>query len=171
MTGCLQVYTGDGKGKTTAATGLAIRAVGAGMRVFIGQFIKSSDSAEMALIRKRLPEIVIEQFGAGGFITKKPSDNDIAHAHNGIQRLLEALTGGNYDVVIADEANGALDAGIISLDEIMQLLDRRPENVELVITGRNAAPELLDKADLVTEMKNIKHCYDSGISARKGIEY
>jgi cob(I)alamin adenosyltransferase len=171
MTGCLQIYTGDGKGKTTAATGLAVRAAGAGLRVFIGQFIKSDDSAEMCILRKRFPEITIEQFGAGGFITKTPSDADLTHAHNGIKKLQQALTEGNYDVVIADEANGALSAGIISLQELMSLAELRPDCVELVITGRNAHPKLIEKADLVTEMCNIKHCYDAGIPARRGIEY
>ncbi len=168
--GCVQVYTGDGKGKTTAATGLAVRAAGAGLHVFIGQFIKGRDSAEMKLLRARCPEVDIEQFGEGRFIKGKPSAEDVTNACNGIKRLKNALTSGKYDMVIADEANGALGAGIISLSELLALVDARPANVELVITGRNAPPELIERADLVTEMKCIKHYFDSGVTARKGIE-
>jgi len=168
--GCVQVYTGDGKGKTTAATGLAVRAAGAGLRIFIGQFIKGRDSSEMKLLRERCPEVDIEQFGEGCFIKGKPSSKDIANACNGIKRLKNALASGKYEMVIADEANGALGAGIISLPELLSLLDIRPANVELVITGRNAPPELMERADLVTEMRCIKHYFDSGVQARKGIE-
>ena len=171
MTGCVQVYTGDGKGKTTAATGLAVRAVGAGLRVFIGQFIKAKDSHEMALLRERCPEVTIEQFGEGRFILGKPSPEDIEAARLGMERLTAALTGGDYDVVIADEANGALGAGVITLETLLAFVDARPEAVELVITGRNAHADLMARADLVTEMQKVKHCFDAGIPAREGIEY
>ncbi len=168
--GCVQVYTGNGKGKTTAATGLALRAVGAGMRVFIGQFIKGRDSSEMKLLRERCPEIEIVQFGAGRFIKGKPSDEDIAQARCGIEQLKDAMTSGKYEMVIADETNGAFGAGVISISELLSLLDRRPASVELVITGRNAPPELIERADLVTEMKCVKHYFEAGIPARDGIE-
>jgi cob(I)alamin adenosyltransferase len=171
MSGCVQIYTGDGKGKTTAATGLAVRAVGAGRRVFIGQFIKAKDSHEMALLRERCPEVTVEQFGQGRFIRGNPTPDDIAMARQGIERLREVLTGGVYDVVVADEANGALGAGVIELDALLGLLDVRPSDVELVITGRNAPQELVDRADLVTEMRKVKHGFDTGIPAREGIEY
>ena len=169
--GYVQVYTGEGKGKTTAATGLAVRAVGAGKRVFIGQFIKAHDSHEMALLRERCPEVTIEQFGEGRFIRGNPSADDIEGARLGMSRLTEVLTSGDYDVVIADEANGALGAGIITVEVLLALLDARPESVELVITGRNAHPDLVARADLVTEMQKIKHCFDAGVVAREGIEY
>ncbi|MBT3192600.1 MAG: cob(I)yrinic acid a,c-diamide adenosyltransferase [Verrucomicrobia bacterium] len=171
MAGCVQVYTGDGKGKTTAATGLAVRAAGAGKRVFIGQFIKSEDSHEMAALRERFPEIAIEQFGAGGFIVDKPSPEDIEMARKGIDSLRAALTSGEYGVVIADEANGALGVGVIALDDVLGLLEVRSPDVELVITGRNAPAELIEQADLVTEMVKVKHGFDAGIPAREGIEY
>jgi len=169
--GCVQIYTGDGKGKTTAATGLAVRAAGAGLRVYIGQFIKSEDSAEMALLRKRCPEVTVEQFGAGGFIKKEPSSEDLSGAHSGIERLKSALCGSEYDVVIADEINGALSAGVVTLEDIEELLDARAYGVEFVLTGRNAHPRLIERADLVTEMRCIKHFMDAGVFARKGIEF
>jgi len=171
MVGCLQIYTGDGKGKTTAAAGLALRAAGAGLRVFIGQFIKDRDSSEMTLLRERCPEVTVEQFGAGGFIIGKPAERDLSAAEIGIMHLKAALTGGAYDVVIADEANGAVSCGVISLADLLLLSELRPESVELIITGRDAHPQLIEQADLVTEMKNIKHCFDAGITARKGIEH
>ncbi len=171
MSGCVQVYTGDGKGKTTAATGLALRAVGAGMRVFIGQFIKAKDSHEMAVLRERCPEVSVEQFGEGRFIRGKPSPEDMAAARLGVERLLAVLASGDYDVVIADEANGALAAGLITVETLLAFVEARPDYVELVITGRNAPPELIDHADLVTEMQKVKHGFDAGIPAREGIEY
>jgi len=171
MIGCVQVYTGDGKGKTTAATGLTLRAVGAGKRVFIGQFIKGKDSHEMALLRERCPEVTIEPFGLGRFIRKEPSAEDLAAAAAGVKRLEAVLKGGEFDMVIADEANGALGAGVITLETLLALVDARPPEVELVITGRNAPPELIARADLVTEMRKIKHCFDAGIPAREGIEF
>ncbi len=171
MQGCVQIYTGNGKGKTTASAGLALRAVGAGMRVFIGQFIKNKDSAEMKLLRERCPEVDIVQFGAGGFITSTPSGNDLEKAHNGIEHLRNALACDDYDMVIADEILGALSAGVVTLDEITTLIAERPSHLELIFTGRNAPQEIIEKADLVTEMNCIKHYYDKGVQARKGIEF
>lgn len=169
--GCVQLYTGDGKGKTTAAAGLALRACGAGLRVFIGQFIKAQDSHEMAMLRTRCPEVTVEQFGHGRFIKGQPSDEDIAKARHGVERLLQAMTSGAYGMIIADEANGAVHAGVIDVDDLIALIEARPPNVELIITGRNAPPRVLDRADLVTEMRNVKHCFDAGVPAREGIEY
>ena len=170
-TGCFQIYTGDGKGKTTAAVGLAVRAAGAGLRVFIGQFIKATDSAEMTLLRARCPEITIEQFGLGRFIKGSPSPDDLDMAARGMQRLQECIRSGEYDVIIVDEAHGALSAGLVALSDLVRLVDTRPKNVELVMTGRNAHSDLLSRADLITEMTKVKHMYDAGIPARKGIEY
>ena len=171
MKGYVQVYTGNGKGKTTAATGLAVRAVGAGLNVFIGQFIKGSDSAEMTLLRERCPEVTIEQFGYGRFIKKRPTENDIAIAKHGMERLMEVATSDKYDVVIADEANGAVNAGIITVENLIELIDTKHNNVELIITGRNADKKIIARADLVTEMNVIKHYFNAGVSARKGIEF
>ncbi len=171
MKGCVQVYTGDGKGKTTAATGLAVRAIGAGLRVFIGQFIKGKDSSEMALLRERCPEATIEQFGYGRFIKGQPSSDDLSIAKHGIERLLEVVTSGEYDIVVADEANGAVSANIIQVDDLIELIDNKPDNVELIITGRNVDKRIVERADLVTEMKVIKHYFEDGVPARKGIEF
>lgn len=171
MQGCVQVYTGDGKGKTSAATGLAVRAVGAGLRIFIGQFIKGKDSSEMALLRERCPEVTIEQFGHGRFIKTTPSNEDMTVAQHGIERLHEVMISGNYDVIIVDEANGAVSAKIIDVDNLISLINARPDNIELILTGRNAHKKVIECADLVTEMKSIKHYYDSGVPARKGIEF
>lgn len=169
--GYVQIYTGEGKGKTTAAAGLALLACGAGLRVFIGQFIKARDSHEMAVLRTRCPEVTVEQFGHGRFIKGKPSDEDITTAHHGIERILHAMTSGEYDMIIADEANGAVNAGVIDVKDLMTLIECRPANLELIVTGRNAHQRVLDRADLITEMRNVKHCFDAGVPAREGIEY
>jgi cob(I)alamin adenosyltransferase len=169
--GCVQIYSGDGKGKTTAAAGLALRAVGAGMRVFIGQFIKAGASGEMRVLRERCPEVTVEQFGSGRFIKGKPAPGDIADAARGVARLRQVLASGDYDVVIADEAHGAVSAGLITAGDLLGLLDVRPEPVELVLTGRNPDPRLVARADLVTDMKAVKHPFEDGVPARKGIEY
>ncbi len=171
MTGYVQVYTGEGKGKTTAATGLALRAAGAGLRVFIGQFIKAKDTHEMVMLRRCGADVTVKQFGEGHFIKGAPSPEEIAGGQRGIDALCDVLRSGAYDVVIADEANGALHAGVIQLADIHKLLDARPKHVELIITGRNAHSELIERADLVTNMQNIKHPFDHGVAAREGIEY
>lgn len=171
MKGYVQIYTGDGKGKTTAATGLAVRAIGAGLKVFIGQFIKGKDSAEMALLRERCPEVTIEQFGHGKFIKSMPSTEDLSTAKHGIERLMEVIVSGKYDMVIADEANGAVNAKIIDVSNLIELIDARPDNVELIITGRNVSKEIIARADLVTEMLPVKHYFGVGVQAREGIEY
>lgn len=169
--GCVQVYTGDGKGKTTAAAGLALRAAGTGQRVFIGQFIKGRDSAEMKILRQRCPEVTIEQFGHGRFIKGEPLPADREAAARGLRRLAAVVGGGHFDVVIADEATSAVRAGLLDAAALLHLLDRRPPHVELVFTGRDADPRLVERADLVTEMKKIKHGFDAGVPARAGIEY
>ena len=168
--GYVQVYSGDGKGKTTAAVGLAVRAVGAGLRVFIAQFIKAQCSGEMRVLRERCPEVVVEPFGSGRFVHGKPTPEDIAIAEKGLARLREVVSSGEFDVVIADEANGALRAGLFDVAALLELADLGRGSVELVFTGRNAHPALLERADLVTEMRLVKHYFDSGVSAREGIE-
>jgi cob(I)alamin adenosyltransferase len=168
--GCVQVYTGDGKGKTTAAVGLAVRAAAAGLRVFFGQFIKAGDSSEIQFLKQLCPNVTLEAFGRGRFIRGQPAPEDIALAREGLQKLRAALQSGRYDLVVADEANGAVAAGLFPVAELLALLDLRPPNVELVTTGRNAPPALVERADLVTEMKCVKHCFQAGIPARRGIE-
>lgn len=170
MKGYVQVYTGDGKCKTTAALGLIVRAVGAGLRVYLGQFIKSGDYSEIRLLRERFPEVTIEQYGLGHFIRGGPLPADIAAARRGLDALANAMKSGAFDVVIADEAHGAVGAGLITEGDLLQLIDNKSDSVELVLTGRGAGQAVQARADLVTEMRCIKHYYDAGVQGRKGIE-
>jgi cob(I)alamin adenosyltransferase len=170
MKGYVQVYTGDGKGKTTAALGLAIRAAGAGFKVFFGQFIKSMAYSEIKALERFGDCITIRQFGRGCFIRGNPSQADIDIAGQALEALAAALASGDYDVVIADEANVACGCRLISENDLLNLIDARPANVELVITGRGAPQSVMDRADLVTEMKAVKHYYDRDVEAREGIE-
>jgi cob(I)alamin adenosyltransferase len=169
--GQVQVYTGDGKGKTTAALGLALRAAGAGLRVFFSQFCKGREVAEHAGLALLGERVTVRHTGSCSFITGAPTAADRDAAQAMLAELRDALQGGAYDVVIADELNVALDLGLVSLAQLDELLDARPAAVELVITGRNAPPELVQRADLVTEMLALKHPYDEGLAARRGIEY
>ncbi|MFC1497984.1 cob(I)yrinic acid a,c-diamide adenosyltransferase [Verrucomicrobiota bacterium] len=170
MKGYVQVYTGKGKGKTTAALGLIMRACGAGLRVYLGQFIKKKNYSEIKMLNERFPDVTVEQYGRGCFIKGKPLPEDIDAAQNGLAKLRDAMLSGEYNVIIADEANVAISLGLFPVEEILRLIDDRPENVEMVFTGRDAHERLVDRADLVTEMKDIKHYYDQGVSARTGIE-
>ncbi len=170
MKGYVQVYTGDGKGKTTAALGLSLRAAGAGLRVFICQFMKSGDYSEIRALKKFSDLITVEQFGTGKFIKGKPAPDEIAAGQKGLARLKAAVLSGNFDVVIAEEANVAVSCGLFSVTELCDIIDQKPDHVELIITGRGAAPEVIDRADLVTEMKAVKHYYFHGVQARVGIE-
>jgi cob(I)alamin adenosyltransferase len=167
--GCLQVYTGNGKGKTTAAIGLAVRALGAGMKVFFGQFVKYGEYSEVAVLAK-LENLVLRQYGAEGFIMGKPGASDIAAAAGGVCDARDALAGGDFGLVVLDEVNVAYSLGMISLPEILALAAARGDRTELVMTGRGAPPELLKIADLVTEMREVKHYFKTGLKARKGIE-
>ncbi len=168
--GYIQVYTGDGKGKTTAALGLAIRAAGAGLRVYIGQFMKAGVYSEI-LALKRFPDLItLEQFGTGRFIKDVATPEEIAAARQGLQKAEAAMTSCRYEVVILEEANVALHFGLFSAEELLRLISAKPEGVELVITGRGAHSEIINRADLVTEMKSLKHYFDKGVSARTGIE-
>jgi len=168
--GYIQVYTGNGKGKTTAAIGLSVRAAGAGLNVFIAQFIKMGEYSEIKSLKKLSDRITIKQFGLGRFIKGKPSEDDIEAAQKGLSAVKSAILSENYDVIILEEGNVAVSIGLFSADDIMELFNLKTENVEIVITGRNAAPEIIEKADLVTEMKDIKHYFNKGVTARTGIE-
>ena len=168
--GCVQVYTGDGKGKTTAALGLIVRACGAGLRVYLGQFIKRGLSSELKTLRQRFPEVTVEQFGRGGFIKGRPAARDVAAARAGLAKLRAALRSGRFDVVIADEATVAVALGLFPAADLIALVALKPPNVELVVTGRRAPAQLIERADLVTEMRAVKHYFDRGIGARRGIE-
>lgn len=170
MKGYVQVYTGDGKGKTTAAIGMAIRAVGAGLKVFIGQFVKNMYYNELKPLQKFHPNVVVKQYGRSCFIYNDPNEEDIQAARKGFDDIERIIKSKEYDVVILDEANIAMYYNLIPVNEFIRLIDEKPENVELVFTGRKAPGELLEKADLVTEMKEMKHYYNKGIEAREGIE-
>ena len=170
MQGFVQVYTGDGKGKTTAALGLALRAAGAGLRVYFGQFIKNADYSEIKALARFADCITVRQFGRGCFLLTEPAPEDRAAARRALEGLSEALTSGDYDLVIADEANVAVTLGLIEANDLVSLIDLRPEQVELVLTGRGAPAAVLARADLVTEMHCVRHYYDRGVAARVGIE-
>lgn len=170
MKGYIQVYTGNGKGKTTAALGLAVRAVGAGLKVYIAQFLKGMDYAELHSL-KNFSNITLERFGRPQFIHGKPDKEDIRLAREGLKRIREVLSSGNYDVVILDEANIAVHLKLFSAEELIEAIRGRASNVEVVVTGRYAPEELLKIADLITEMKDVKHYYEKGVQARKGIEF
>ena len=170
MQGFVQVYTGDGKGKTTAALGLALRAAGAGLRVYFGQFIKNGDYSELTGLARFADCITVRQFGRGCFLLTEPAPEDRAAARRALDAIGLALTSGDYDLVIADEANVAVTLGLIEANDLVSLIDLRPEQVELVLTGRGAPDAVLARADLVTEMRCVRHYYDRGVLARQGIE-
>ncbi len=167
--GYIQVYTGNGKGKTTAALGLSLRAVCAGKRVFMGQFIKGMVYSELAA-QQWMPNFTIEQYGRDCFIQKDPTDEDIAIASAGLKRARQLLMSGEYDLFILDEVNVALFYKLFTEAEVLSLMNEKPPHVELVLTGRYAPEAIIEKADLVTEMKEIKHYYQQGVAARTGIE-
>ena len=170
MGGKIHVYTGDGKGKTTAALGLSIRAAGAGLRVFIAQFIKADEYSEIKALKRFSDLITVEQFGLGGFIGGNPSSGDIEAAQKGIERVKDIISSGKYDVVVLDEANIAVKYTLFSEQDLLDIMDAKPKDLELVITGRGASPRIIEKADLVTEMKAVKHYFQKGVEARLGIE-
>jgi len=170
MQGLIQVYTGDGKGKTTAALGLALRAAGAGLKVFIGQFLKGAEYSEIKALRQLAPGIEIKQYGRRCFIKDKPDEEDIRLAQNGLREMESVIQSGDYNLVILDEANIAVYYNLFSVDELLKVVQNRPKQVEIVITGRNADSRIIAAADLVTEMREIKHYYQKGIAARLGIE-
>jgi cob(I)alamin adenosyltransferase len=167
--GYMQVYTGDGKGKTTAALGLTLRALCAGGRVYFGQFLKGQDYSELAAA-DLLEGLTMVQFGDPHFVHGKPSPEDIAHAASGLLQIDEALAAGHYDVVILDEANTAMSCGLLTPQAVLDVLARRPARTEVILTGRGAPPEIIAAADLVTEMREVKHYYKQGVDARVGIE-
>jgi cob(I)alamin adenosyltransferase len=170
MKGYVQIYTGDGKGKTTAVLGLSIRAAGAGLKVYIGQFIKSGEYSEINALKRFSDFITIEQFGRGCFIKGKPTKKDIEFAQKGLKKIKEVMSSGNYNIVILDEANVALQYKLIEVQDLLEIIAAKPEDIELVITGRYADPKIIEKSDLVTEMKEIKHYFQKGVQARLGLE-
>ena len=168
--GYVQVYTGNGKGKTTAALGLALRAAGAGLKVFIAQFLKGQFTSEVEALKRFEESIVLEQFGTRRWIGRQVREEDVEEAERGKRRAEEVVREGACDVVILDEINVAARYGLVSEQWLLDLIDSRPPHVELVLTGRYAPESVLARADLVTEMRPVKHYYQDGVPARNGIE-
>ncbi|MBN1374879.1 MAG: cob(I)yrinic acid a,c-diamide adenosyltransferase [Dehalococcoidia bacterium] len=170
--GYVQVYTGNCKGKTTAALGLAFRAMGRGLKTYIGQFMKGLQYGELNAARLVKPYITIEQYGKKGFIHVKnpPEQEDVDMAQKGLAKARRAMLKGSYDIVVFDEIITAHYFHLVSLDDMLEIVRTKPDNVEVILTGRYAPEELIDAADLVTEMSEIKHYYAQGVNARDGIE-
>jgi len=167
----IHVYTGDGKGKSTAALGLALRAIGNGMRVVVMQFMKGSETGEV-LAQEIIPGLCVAQYGRDAFVDpEKPLDEDYDFARQGFQCAKDVVSSGSAELLILDEINVAVDYGLLPKKEVVEFIKSVPESVELVLTGRNAPSEFVELADLVTEMKEIKHPYKKGVKARKGVEY
>jgi cob(I)alamin adenosyltransferase len=169
--GYVHVYTGEGKGKTTAAMGLALRAAGHGRRVYIGQFMKGRVIGEVKAL-EGFECVEVEQFGAAGRSPVGHGEGTHAQrAHDGLARARDVLRGGDHDLVILDEIDVAVACGLLTTGDCLALLDLRPRHVELVLTGRAAPRAIQDRADLVTEIREVKHYYRGGAAARAGIEY
>lgn len=169
--GCVQVYTGDGKGKTTAAMGLMLRAAGAGMKSYFGQFMKQGEMSELRALHQFLSEYVtVEQYGSGGEWLGTNRERDIQAAREGYEKAKEALQSGNYDLVVLDEILVAASFHLLEEDDVLRLMEQRPDHTELVLTGRYATETVRAKADLVTEMGEVRHYYHAGVPARVGIE-
>ncbi|MCG0278906.1 MAG: cob(I)yrinic acid a,c-diamide adenosyltransferase [Thermanaeromonas sp.] len=170
--GLVQVYTGDGKGKTTAALGLALRAAGHGLKVVIVQFMKMPRYGEHKALQSLAPQVMVKAFGRPGFIHRggaQPEDYELARKALTFAR--EIMLKGEVDVLILDEINNALYFGLLNEEEVLNFLKERPPQVEVVLTGRNAPSSIIAVADLVTELRCIKHPYEKGIAARQGIEF
>jgi len=168
--GYIHIYTGDGKGKTTAAIGLAIRAAGYGMKTYIGQFMKGQHYGELTALRDH-PCITIEQYGDIECVHREEiTQKHIDQAQQGLKQARKAMHSREYDIIILDEINVAVWFGLISAEEVIELLNERPKNVEFILTGRRAPEAFLEMADLVSDVKEIKHYYNQGVKARTGIE-
>lgn len=168
----MEVFTGDGKGKTSAALGTVIRALGHGLRVYIAFFMKGNFPYGEQKILSQLPNVTLATFGHEHFVA--PTDvkeEEKAEARRALQAARQAMLSGNYDIVVLDEVNVAAAWKLIDIDEVIKLIKEKPEKVELILTGRYADPKLLELADLVTNMVKVKHPYDKGIVSRKGIEF
>ena len=173
MFGLIHIYCGDGKGKTTAAVGLAVRCAGRGNKVLMGQFLKSRDSGELYSLAK-LPDIEVMRGKESKKFTFQMNEEE-KHAllieHNKMfEQVLAKIKNGGYSLLILDEVIGALNAKVFEMPKLIEFLRHKPENLEVVLTGRNPAPELVEIADYVSEMRKVKHPMDKGIMAREGIE-
>jgi cob(I)alamin adenosyltransferase len=168
----VHLYTGMGKGKTTAALGLAFRALGQNRRVLLIQFMKKGSSFGECKAAKRFPKFKILQTGDGSWVRKDGSSaKDRQLAQKGLSSARKAIASNRYDLIILDELNVCVDYGLIEAGQVKQILKDKPRELEIVITGRHAHPQIIKGADLVSEIKEIKHYYKKGLTARKGIEY
>ena len=170
--GFVQIYTGNGKGKSTAAIGQAVRAAGFGLRTYIAQFMKEYPYNELNSLKNLSEWITIEQFGGDEFVYKKelPGKEELEKASKGLQIVKEKMLSGEYDLIILDEAIVAIYFKLIETKDLINFIKAKPETVELILTGRYCPKELIDLADLVTEMEEVKHYYQKGITSRRGIE-
>ena len=196
LKGLVEVYTGTGKGKTTSSLGLALRAVGHNLNVYMIQFLKSGDTGELFSVQRYIPNITIAQFGVEAIkekqlkifeLTKEkktknvlredevyrfpPDEEEREAARQGFEHAKKIVSSGRYNIVILDEINCVMSKGLLDVKDVLELMKSKPENVELILTGRDAPNEIIEAADLVSEIKRVKHPYDKGILARKGIEY
>ena len=169
----IQVYTGDGKGKTTAALGLCFRAAGHGLRSVVFFFMKGFiEYGELGAAQRMGGLVEVVQCGRASFVDREnPDPVDVRMAQEGLEKARRAVSSGDYDIVVLDELNVALDFELLPIDGVLELLAEAPEDLEIVITGRGAAPEVIEKADLVTEMRELKHYHRRGARARKGFEF
>jgi len=171
--GCIQIYTGSGKGKTTAALGIALRAAGAGLRTLLIQFMKDGyPYSELASLTVLSDMITVERYGSDAHVLEKrpPTKEECAAVRNGLDRAIEAVTGNSFDIVILDEICVAVHFDLLTETEVMQLFDARSDNIELILTGRYCPDSWIERADLVTEMREVKHYYRHGVQSRKGID-
>jgi len=168
--GFVHLYYGNGKGKTTAAMGLALRAAGCGLQVYIAQFVKGMKYSELNSLLKLKDNITVKQYGRGCFIRRQATEKDVQAAQKGLAEVKDIIASEKYDVVILDEITIAEFFKLISVQDILEIIAAKPKHVELVLTGRKADVKIIDAADLVTEMVEIKHYYTKGIEARTGIE-
>ncbi len=168
----IQVYTGDGKGKTTAALGQALRAIGHGMNVFMIQFLKGRTYGELMACERCLPDLTIVMSGRDEFVKKgEPEEVDLRLAREGLELARRVVAEGKHQMLILDEINVAVDYGLLALPEVLDFLRSCPREMEVVCTGRYAPQELIELADLVSEVREVKHHYQQGVGMRKGIEY
>ncbi len=169
--GCIHVYTGNGKGKTTSAIGLGVRAAGAGLKVHMLQFMKGRRYCELNIL-DIINNFTYSQYGRDEFVNKNnPEKIDVDLAQKGLKQAIELIKSNNYDMIILDEINVAIDFNLIAIEEVIKLIKEKPEKLELILTGRYANPKIIKLADYVTEMLEIIHPYQKGIQARKGFDF